>query len=64
MTLPNKSSPKNENRNEFISHFVDMLGLYQYKAMQYESINFYLLINSCNFIKNISIFKDENALKN
>ena len=29
MTLPNKSSPKNENRNEFISHFVDMLGLYQ-----------------------------------
>ena len=64
MTLPNKSSPKNENRNEFISHFVDMLGLYQQKAMQYESINFYLLINSCNFIKNISIFKDENALKN
>jgi len=33
-------------------------------GMQYESINFYLLINSCNFIKNISLFKDENALKN
>ena len=26
MTLPNKSNSKNENRNEFISHFVDILG--------------------------------------
>ena len=29
MTLPNKSSSKDENRNDLISHFVDILGLYQ-----------------------------------
>ena len=32
--------------------------------MQYELINYYFLINSCNIIKNISTCKDENALEN
>ena len=63
MTIRKRSNSKNKKyiHLKFL-YILGFISLYQYKAMQYEK-----LFISCRivpyFIKNISTFKDENALK-